>query len=86
MKECLQFIIILFFLDFKDKVQLDMVVYGSVAVSKLGERIGRGNGYVDLDFATLKHCGSITDKTLIVTVIHDEQVFLSLLFKLVHWC
>lgn len=51
-----------------------MVVYGSVAVSKLGERIGRGNGYVDLDFATLKHCGSITDKTLIVTVVHDEQV------------
>ncbi len=64
------------FIDFKNKVELDMVVYGSVAVSKLGERIGRGNGYVDLDFATLKHCGSITDKTLIVTVIHDEQVIL----------
>lgn len=57
-----------------------MVIYGSVAVSKLGERIGRGNGYVDLDFATLKHCGSITDKTLIVTVVHDEQVFNAICF------
>lgn len=63
--------------DFQNKVELDMVVYGSVAVSKLGERIGRGNGYVDLDFATLKHCGSITDKTLIVTVVHDEQVMIN---------
>ncbi|XP_037028956.1 uncharacterized protein LOC119069157 [Bradysia coprophila] len=62
-------------IEFQNKVELDMVVYGSVAVSKLGERIGRGNGYVDLDFATLKHCGSITDKTLIVTVIHDEQLY-----------
>ncbi|KAJ6637857.1 Methenyltetrahydrofolate synthase domain-containing protein [Pseudolycoriella hygida] len=62
-------------IDFQNKVELDMVVYGSVAVSKLGQRIGRGNGYVDLDFATLKHCGSITDKTLIVTLVHDEQLY-----------
>lgn len=63
------------FTDFKNKVELDILVFGSVAVSRTGHRIGRGNGYVDLDFGLLKHCGSITPKTIIVTVVHDEQVY-----------
>lgn len=54
---------------------MDLLVFGSVAVSRTGHRIGRGNGYVDLDFGLLKHCGSITPKTIIVTVVHDEQVY-----------
>lgn len=59
---------------FTDKVELDLLVIGSVAVSKTGQRIGRGNGYIDLDFGILKHCGAVTDKTIIVTIVHDEQV------------
>lgn len=62
------------FLEFSSPVELDLLVFGSVAVSKIGQRIGRGNGYVDLDFALLKHCGAVTNKTIIVTVVHDEQV------------
>jgi len=55
-------------------VKLDMIVIGSVAVSKDGYRIGRGNGYVDLDFGILVHAGLITKDTIIVTTVHDLQV------------
>ena len=51
-----------------------MIVIGSVAVSKDGYRIGRGNGYVDLDFGILVHAGLITKDTIIVTTVHDLQV------------
>uniref|UniRef100_A0A1B0D3U8 Methenyltetrahydrofolate synthase domain-containing protein n=1 Tax=Phlebotomus papatasi TaxID=29031 RepID=A0A1B0D3U8_PHLPP len=51
-----------------------MIVIGSVAVDRDGRRIGKGNGYVDLDFALLVHCGVITNDTLIVTTVHDAQV------------
>lgn len=60
-------------------MKLDLLVIGSCAVSKEGHRIGRGNGYVDLDFGILKHLGIVTPKTLIVTTVHDCQVS-SLLF------
>lgn len=56
-------------------VPLDILVIGCVAVSRAGQRLGRGNGYVDLDFAVLKHTGAITERTLIVTTVHDEQVY-----------
>lgn len=57
-------------------MKLDMLVIGSVAVSKDGYRIGRGNGYVDLDFGILVQLGVVTDKTIIVTTVHDLQVFI----------
>lgn len=55
--------------------RLDMVVVGSCAVSRQGHRIGKGNGYVDLDIGILTHLGVITKDTLIVTTVHDVQVF-----------
>lgn len=58
----------------EDKVTMDMVVIGSVVVSRDGYRIGRGNGFVDLDVSTLIHLGVITPETLIVTTVHDLQV------------
>lgn len=51
-----------------------MLVLGAVVASKAGQRIGRGNGYVDLDFGILSKAGAITDKTIIVATVHDEQV------------
>lgn len=55
---------------------LDMLVVGSVAVSRsTGQRIGRGFGYVDLDYAVLRDTGAITDRTVIVTIVHDDQVY-----------
>lgn len=68
-----------FCLEFQNKIELDIVVFGSVAVSKTGHRIGRGNGYVDLDIGLLTHVGAITPKTIFVTVVHDEQVAKSII-------
>lgn len=51
-----------------------MLVIGSVAVSREGHHIGKGNGYVDLDFGILAERGIITKDTLIVTTVHDIQV------------
>lgn len=58
----------------ENKVPLDMVVLGSVVVSRDGYRIGRGNGYSDLDIGLLAQVGSLTPNTLIVTLVHDVQV------------
>lgn len=58
-----------------DQIQIDLLIIGSVAVSKEGYRIGKGRGYADLEFALLKEMNAITDDTVIITVVHDIQVF-----------
>lgn len=55
-------------------LKLDMVVIGSVVVSREGYRIGRGNGFADLDIGLLIELGAITPQTVIVTIVHDLQV------------
>ncbi|KAM7363787.1 methenyltetrahydrofolate synthase domain-containing protein lost [Cochliomyia hominivorax] len=65
-------------ISLENKVELDMVIIGSVVVSSDGYRIGRGNGFNDLDIGLLIEIGSITDKTVIVTMVHDAQVVDSL--------
>lgn len=62
------------FTELANKIALDMLVLGAVVASKTGYRIGRGNGYVDLDFGILSKAGAITDNTIIVATVHDEQV------------
>lgn len=57
-----------------DELKLDLLVLGSVAVSKEGYRIGKGKGYADLEFAVLLEMKAITEETVIVTVVHDCQV------------
>uniref|UniRef100_A0A182Y525 5-formyltetrahydrofolate cyclo-ligase n=1 Tax=Anopheles stephensi TaxID=30069 RepID=A0A182Y525_ANOST len=54
---------------------LDMIVVGCVAVSERGQRIGKGNGIVDLEIAILHSLGVITPKTVIATTVADEQVY-----------
>lgn len=56
------------------KLKLDLVVIGSVVVSRDGYRIGRGNGFADLDIGLLIELGAITPETAIVTIVHDVQV------------
>lgn len=56
------------------KIKLDMVVIGSVVVSRDGYRIGRGNGFNDLDIGLLTETGALTSETIIVTLVHDAQV------------
>jgi len=61
-------------INLEDNIKLDMIVIGSVVVSRDGYRLGRGNGFVDLDIGILIQTGVITPETLIVTTVHDHQV------------
>ncbi|KAI8423130.1 hypothetical protein MSG28_014210 [Choristoneura fumiferana] len=45
----------------EDSVSLDLVVMGSVAVSKEGYRIGKGRGYGDLEFGLIMHMKAVFD-------------------------
>lgn len=66
------------------KIKVDLVIIGSVAVSKEGHRIGKGEGYADLEFAMMVGMHAVDDDTVIITTVHDCQVFDSLphqLFK-----
>lgn len=58
----------------ENKVKFDLVVIGSCLVSRDGYRIGRGNGFADLDIGLLIEIGSITPETVIATFVHDLQV------------
>ncbi|XP_069824708.1 methenyltetrahydrofolate synthase domain-containing protein isoform X1 [Dendropsophus ebraccatus] len=55
-------------------VQVDLVVVGSVAVSEKGWRIGKGEGFADMEYAMMKAMGAVTEQTVVITVVHDCQV------------
>lgn len=55
-------------------VHLDLVVLGSVLVSKDGRRIAHCNRITDLSFGYLIELGFITSKTKIVTLVHECQL------------
>jgi 5-formyltetrahydrofolate cyclo-ligase len=54
--------------------KIDIFVAGSVAVSVEGYRLGKGTGYSDVEFRMWREAGSIDDRTLRVTTVHDIQV------------
>ncbi|XP_053905366.1 methenyltetrahydrofolate synthase domain-containing protein isoform X2 [Malaclemys terrapin pileata] len=56
------------------KVQVDLVVVGSVAVSEKGWRIGKGEGFADMEYAMMMSMGAIREDTPVVTIVHDCQV------------
>jgi 5-formyltetrahydrofolate cyclo-ligase len=60
-----------------DMQPVDLIVCGSVAVSPLGVRIGKGGGYADLEFALLRELQLVSDDTSIATTVHDLQVVLT---------
>ncbi|MFC6824027.1 5-formyltetrahydrofolate cyclo-ligase [Halopelagius fulvigenes] len=53
---------------------VDLIVSGSVAVDESGGRIGKGEGYSDLEFAVLRECGLVSDETTTATTVHEMQV------------
>ncbi|XP_063801760.1 methenyltetrahydrofolate synthase domain-containing protein isoform X1 [Pseudophryne corroboree] len=55
-------------------VKVDLVVVGSVAVSEKGWRIGKGEGFADMEYAMMVAMGAVTEQTVVVTVVHDCQV------------
>jgi 5-formyltetrahydrofolate cyclo-ligase len=53
---------------------LDLVVCGTVAVSRDGVRVGKGGGYSDLELGLLVESGLVGDGTTLVTTVHPLQV------------
>jgi 5-formyltetrahydrofolate cyclo-ligase len=53
---------------------VDLVVCGSVAVNREGARIGKGDGFSDLEFALLVEAGLIGRHTVVATTVHPLQV------------
>jgi 5-formyltetrahydrofolate cyclo-ligase len=53
---------------------VDLIISGSVAVTKNGERIGKGEGYSELEFAILLHYKKIDKNITIITSVHESQI------------
>lgn len=53
---------------------IDLIVSGSVAVDERGVRIGKGEGYSDLEYAILRECELVTAETPVATTVHPSQV------------
>jgi len=61
--------------DPEDVPRVDLIVVGSVAVSRDGVRIGKGGGYGELEYAILRELGKVDENTPIMTNVHDIQVY-----------
>ncbi|XP_073321139.1 methenyltetrahydrofolate synthase domain-containing protein isoform X1 [Pagrus major] len=56
------------------KVKVDLVVVGSVAVSEKGFRIGKGEGFADMEYGMMASMGAVNESTVVVSIVHDCQV------------
>ncbi len=57
-----------------DLNQIDLVISGSVAVNREGNRIGKGGGFADIEFALATEYGSVTDETAVLTTVDHMQI------------
>lgn len=55
-------------------IKVDLIVLGSVCVSQDGYRLGKGEGFADLEFAMMMRMGMITENTTVITTVHDCQI------------
>ncbi|ELZ96534.1 5-formyltetrahydrofolate cyclo-ligase [Haloferax mucosum ATCC BAA-1512] len=54
--------------------RIDLVISGSVVVSEQGARIGKGEGFSDLEYAVLQGLDAVDDGTTVATTVHELQV------------
>lgn len=54
--------------------KIDLVVIGSVAVNAKGARLGKGEGYAELEYAMLRMMCKVGEDTPVVTTVHDLQI------------
>ncbi|MUW15275.1 5-formyltetrahydrofolate cyclo-ligase [Halorubrum sp. CBA1125] len=54
--------------------EIDLVVSGSVAVATGGARVGKGEGYSDLEWAVLREIGAVDADTTVATTVHELSV------------
>ncbi|KAG2443221.1 hypothetical protein HYH02_009295 [Chlamydomonas schloesseri] len=56
-------------------VKVDLIVVGSSCVDPAsGARLGKGEGFAELEYGILRYMGAIDEHTLVVTTVHDCQV------------
>lgn len=56
----------------EDLPQMDVIVSGSVAVTRSGKRCGKGHGYSDLEYAILRELGH--PEVPVFTSVHELQI------------
>lgn len=54
--------------------KVDMIVEGSVAVDRSGNRLGKGGGYGDMEISHLLKEKAITTSTPVATTVHEIQI------------
>jgi 5-formyltetrahydrofolate cyclo-ligase len=54
--------------------KIDLAVVGSVAVAKDGGRIGKGEGYSEMEYAILHELGLVSESVPIITTVHESQI------------
>ncbi len=54
--------------------KIDLVLCGSVAVTRDGRRLGKGCGFSDLEYGLLTEAGKLTANTPVVTTVHPLQI------------
>ena len=53
---------------------IDLAVVGSVAVAPDGGRIGKGEGYSEIEYGILRELGLVSESIPIITTVHDSQI------------
>lgn len=62
-------------MDLDDRTKIDVVVIGSSAVNpETGMRVGKGEGFAELEYGMMRQLGMIDEDTPVITTVHDSQV------------
>ena len=61
-------------IDLDEEVRIDLVITGCVAVSREGWRIGKGEGYADLEVAMMLLLRIVSPEIRIITSVHESQI------------
>ncbi len=58
----------------RDLPAIDLIVIGSVAVTPSGWRVGKGEGYAELEYGILRTFGKVDGSTPVFTTVHELQL------------